>query len=235
MINKLLYMTLSKRLQPLFSEAEMFLRENMDSHTYVSFSAGKDSSVIAHLAHLVKPGIPILMVDPGCPTHWTEDERKIWIEYAKCHGWKLKIFPWNKWEKERSAEKLASLHHDQFEALTAYARANGLVKRVIGLREAESKARKITSRYRGRIATYKNGEERLLPITKWRTEQVWAYIVSRGLPWLSIYDHLGPEARNGLIGVNGAERGRMVFLKKYYPKAYEEAKTFMGKECMNYA
>ncbi len=56
---------------------------------------------------------------------------------------------------------------------------------------------------------------------------IWAYIIDHDLPWLRIYDCLGPEARNGWIGRNGLEHGRMVYLRKYYPEAYRFARDIL--------
>lgn len=52
--------------------------------------------------------------------------------------------------------------------------------------------------------------------------------MSEGLPWLSIYDHVGPTARNGLIGRNGLEQGRLVYLRRYYPEAWRVAREMFG-------
>ena len=71
-------------------------------------------------------------------------------------------------------------------------------------------------------------EHTLQPIWNWNAEDVWTYIVRHGLPWLSIYDHLGPHARNGLIGKNGLEHGRLAYLKLYYPEAFLRACELFG-------
>jgi len=68
----------------------------------------------------------------------------------------------------------------------------------------------------------------ICPISLWTAADVWTYIVSEGLPWLSIYDHVGPTARNGLIGRNGLEQGRMVYLRRYYPEAWRVARELFG-------
>lgn len=59
---------------------------------------------------------------------------------------------------------------------------------------------------------------------------MWAYILERDLPWLGIYDALGPQARNGLIGRNGVEHGRMAFLRRHYPQAWRVARDTLELE-----
>jgi hypothetical protein len=50
------------------------------------------------------------------------------------------------------------------------------------------------------------------------------------MPWLTIYDYLGPDARNGLIGRNEEAYGRLVYLRKYYPEAYRVAREVFGNQ-----
>ena len=208
------------------------LRETVEAldpaSSYVSFSAGKDSAVIAHACHLAHPGIAILMVDPGCPTHWTESERVIWRAYAQVHGWDLHLFLWDKWgldlETDSTIDYQQRIHGDMFEGLHAYAGAHGLTCRVMGLRASESRNRRMLIGCRGSAYDYKGGGSAVLPIATWQTEDVWAYIVSHDLPWLSIYDAMGPHARNGFVGRSGEEMGRMDYLHHHFPDIWRWAK-----------
>lgn len=209
----------------------MRLEEALDDTCYVSFSAGKDSSVVAHAAHRVRPGIPILMVDPGCPTHWMESERTRWMEYAYSNGWNLRLFPWDKWgcvDGESDVKKATDkIHRNMFAELDEYAQQCRLTTRIMGLRSEESRGRRISTRHLGMDAELKDGTRRIIPISWWPSKFVWAYIVSNNLPWLDIYDYCGPDTRNGLIGVNGIERGRLHYLKRYFPEAWAMAKKVL--------
>jgi phosphoadenosine phosphosulfate reductase len=206
--------------------------ESLDpARCYASFSAGKDSAVVAHAAQAWAPGIPILMVDPGVPTHWTEAERAAWIDYAARAGWDLHLFPWDKWGEQgiRAATDAASharaAHQSMFRDLRAWADGHGRDIALIGIRAEESRGRKLAA-YRSRGVF----EFSAWPIWDWSSDDVWAYILSNDLPWLSIYEHLGPDARNGLIGRNGVESGRMAYLRRYYPDAYRHARDNLGLE-----
>ena len=214
--------------QALLRATKGFLRARLDGACYVSFSAGKDSSVCAHLCNELKPGIPLFLVEPPGQTLWLNEERQAWLGYAETNGWSLKLFSWDRWRKKMDTQHLQELHLDQFSEVTAYADAHGLTTRVMGLREGESNNRRMTIRDLGMDYDYVNGQRRLLPVAKWTTDDIWTYIVASGMPWLSIYDVAGPDARNGLIGLNAHEKGRLAYLKAYYPRVWEEAKQYLG-------
>lgn len=195
--------------------------------TYVSFSAGKDSSVIAHAAHAAHPQIPILMIDPGCPTHWLEHERQCWLDYATANGWQLTLYPWDKWRQWRGDDTEQqyrdNIHKGMFAAIESRAQSDGLTCRVMGMRSAESHQRAMLIASRGSSYTYADGTTAVIPIARWFVNDVWAYIITHDLPWLNIYDTIGPDARNGLIGRNGERFGRSEYLRQHYPEAWRWA------------
>lgn len=214
------------------------LLAHLDARSYVSFSAGKDSSVVADLCHRHRQGVPMLMVDPGCPTHWLEEERSTWIDFAARRGWNLRLFPWNKWAAVAGAadeqDHRRRAHAGMFADLHAHAALHGLDQRITGLRGAESPQRRMLTAQRGVAYRLADGSRALNPIAHWSTADVWAWIVTHDLPWLTIYDHLGPAARNGLIGRSGARSGRLAWLKIHYPEAWATARDLMPMEADQY-
>lgn len=200
---------------------------------YVSFSAGKDSSVLAHAAHVQHPGIPIRCVDTGVPYHWTEAERSMWSAYAQAQGWDYQIIPWDKWgddgirQAQSTGDHARAAHGSMFTDLHTWAEGAGRDHFLVGIRADESKGRRATLSTHGEYYRLANGTVRVAPLGLWSWMDVWAYIVTHDLPWLSIYDYLGPRARNGLIGRNGVEDGRMVWLRKFYPEAYRIARDHL--------
>lgn len=227
-IDKAEYLLRSKldAYQQLQAELMRTLSRELDESSYVSFSAGKDSSVIAHACHAVYPGIPILMSDGGCPVRWMEYEREMWLQYAAAQGWNLHLFPWDKFSTIRTGGTVKQYqqrsHNAMFRDLTAWAHERGYIRNVMGLRAEESRTRRISFAVHGCV-----NHKRICPLADWRTADVWTYIISHGLPWLSIYDYVGPDARNGLIGRSGVEQGRHVYLKLYYPEVYRQARELM--------
>ena len=238
-INTSLYKSVALGRPYLNAEKELFLflKTTIDASCYVSCSFGKDSSVVAHAANFLYNGIPIFAVDPGCPTHWLQREKTMWISYAKRMGWNLKFFQWDKWscvggEKDENKAR-SKIHADMFFDMTEYADSLGLTTRIIGLRAEESKGRRISLRKLGMDAVLADGRRRIIPVARWSTDFIWAYIIKHGLPWLEIYDRLGPEARNGLVGVNGTNKGRLTYLKLYFPEAWRFAKQVLSNEVLN--
>jgi 3'-phosphoadenosine 5'-phosphosulfate sulfotransferase (PAPS reductase)/FAD synthetase len=202
-----------------FAELQETIATRVDlARGYVSFSAGKDSSVIAHAIHAAYPHIPILMVDPGIPYHWTDVDRETWLTYARENDWPLVRFPW---DKDSSREvSLVQLHESMFADLRTWADARGRTQRIMGMRQQESPARAMLVASKGDAYDYVAGGSALLPIARWRVEDVWSYIVTHDVPWLSIYDAFGPETRGGVVGRNMLEHGRIARLKEYDPDAY---------------
>ena len=103
-----------------------WLQARINDRCYVSFSAGKDSMVVASLCVRVRPDIPIAMVDPGVPVHWTDEDRAKIIEFTTAARWNLSLFPW---EKFTNAQGLAAqsereyrdgVHEGQFAKLFAF-------------------------------------------------------------------------------------------------------------------
>lgn len=205
------------------------MRQRDPAKTYVGFSAGKDSTVCAHACHQAHPGIAMLMVDPGCPTHWLEEERQFWVSYAEAQRWALTLFPWDKWRLQTDQEDIsayqATIHADMFHDLSRYADTHDLTTRVMGLRQEESRARGIMLARKGPTYLYADGKHgAVCPLAQWRWQDVWAYLVRHNLPWLSIYDRLGPQARNGLVGRSGESQGRWEYLREAYPAVWRWAR-----------
>lgn len=200
-----------------------WLSARVADNCYVSWSAGKDSQVVAHLANRVHPGIPVLIADCGVPYHWTENERQRLLDYATAQGWSVSIYPWDKWSdavlgEDRAESYRRLVHEQQFVSLTTDATTRGLNRRITGMRADESaNRRKLLSSTRGET------RNTLHPIWNWSVDDAWTYLVKHDVPWLTIYDHLGPHARNGLIGKNAKENGRLAFLRRYYPAAFARA------------
>lgn len=77
----------------------------------------------------------------------------------------------------------------QFEAaMDAAAAASGCRGVLIGMRATESRARRLNIATHGRSYTTRGGRATALPLAGWTGTDVWARIVSCGLPWLRIYD-----------------------------------------------
>jgi 3'-phosphoadenosine 5'-phosphosulfate sulfotransferase (PAPS reductase)/FAD synthetase len=225
-INRIFYRVCAA--QPLYRSREArtleWLRARLADDCYLSWSAGKDSMVMVHLCRRIRADLPILCSDSGVPFRWTAEDKAHIEAWTSAQGWDVRYFAWDKWgttsaasTSEEDAYRKA-VHAGQFTALKAWADEHGYTRRVDGMRAAEKGVREIfLLKCRGETP------HSLHPLWQWSTDDVWTYTIAHGLPWLSIYDHLGPDARNGLIGRNGSVRGRLVYLKQHYPQAFLKA------------
>lgn len=91
---------------------------------------------------------------------------------------------------------------------------------VIGLREEESSGRKKRGQVFGDIFQKKDGYHYCYPISKWKVEDIWCYIMSRELPYNKAYEvllRLGVPLKDQRVGCYfgsaGNTIGRFVYLK----------------------
>ncbi|MDI6872082.1 MAG: phosphoadenosine phosphosulfate reductase family protein [Bacillota bacterium] len=98
----------------------------------------------------------------------------------------------------------------------------------LGLRREESRDRDVSLRLRSPIYRMKSDMWKCCPLADWTGKDVWAYIVSRNLPYPRFYDYtaLGDTREKirstSWVTTDGAEWGRIVWLKYYYPALYQK-------------
>lgn len=170
-----------------------------DGPAYVSCSWGKDSVVVAHLARSVAPGTPLVHAAFGA--HENPDCAAVRDEF--CARWPMPAYdvecPWTTtWF--RAVE-------------TAHGR-----RRIMGIRSAESSARRISAATHGVATTIV-----CRPILHWTTDHVFAYLAQHDIPVHPAY----AMSRGGTIpreslrvdvigGAEGSERGRADWERDYY-------------------
>lgn len=105
---------------------------------------------------------------------------------------------------------------------TRWALDNGIAVQVLGMRADETLSRAKLFAARGPVYTAR-GLTLACPLASWSTVDVWAYTVSRGLPWHPLYDceGLGFTRENlsniGWLTTHGVASGRIAWLRRYYP------------------
>ncbi|MEN6492612.1 MAG: phosphoadenosine phosphosulfate reductase family protein [Rectinema sp.] len=208
---------------------------------YVSWSGGKDSTAMLHLIRSVSPSIPVMHIRSGY-------EMPDGAEYMKkiVEDWGLNFteidapcdymdlcrefgLPHTRsWETQQEIVRQIKKQPGRRWALDhAY---DGMFW---GLRAEESKARcAICTRHRSGIID-SSGIERIAPIGDWSARDVWAYILSEGIPPNPIYLHEGcgqtrMTIRNaGWLSTDGAERGRLEWLRRFYPEQYRKVREML--------
>lgn len=195
------------------------------NNPYVAWSTGKDSTAVLGLVREIAD-IPAVHIDTGVELPGTDETRekmdnvihfcpeKGFFEIAEIYGLGTK-------------ETRKSRFVSEFEKKHSF---NGVF---IGLRAEESLTRRYNAK-RGSIYQRKDGFWVCMPIINWTIKDVFAYLFSKGLPIHPHYLKDGPfpteQRRVGSYVSSrnrGAEYGRFVQLKYFYPEIYDElAKKF---------
>lgn len=141
---------------------------------YVSVSWGKDSVAMLHLCQQIQPNIPAI--------NFYHPERDLIgnfseVEEKYCQCWATKLIAIN-------------IKGDHVPAKVQKAKLwLKYPVSFVGLRADESKNRAITLEQNTLIHKYKNKDSwRCCPIGFWKEIDVWAYTISRNLPYLNLYD-----------------------------------------------
>ena len=205
----------------------------------VSFSFGKDSLVCVDIATQIKPDILIVNIDRGKGGD-LEEAVEMYDKYAKQQGWnyhRVKT-PREVFEIYKEAGGVTKLKRGVVNK-NLLAGAGRAIKQfnidcqVLGIRTEESKGRRYSAKHGALFVPKASTVYKCRPILHWTGADVWAYIVSRNLPYLRWYDLEAPfvgyeRARYAnWAGIYMAEQGRFVRLKYNYPEEYALlAKTF---------
>lgn len=191
------------------------------SNPYVAWSTGKDSTAVLGLTRGVKEDVVAVHIDSGVELPGTDETRE-------------KVNNVIHFKTERPFLDLA----EEFGLETKETRKSVFVKQLeetysfdgvlMGLRADESRTRKQNAK-RGMIYQRRDGMWICNPILYWTMKDVFAYIVSRGLPIHPHYLMDGPfELKHRRVGSyvssrnRGSEFGRFAQLRYFYPEIYEE-------------
>jgi len=202
----------------------------------VSFSGGKDSTVVLDLVRQVAPDVATAFFDSECEydaTYEVVEHYGVQIIHLERSLPELcrYVGAWGA-EAECPGAEISFTHYLIDEPSRRWAFQDGLSVIVLGLRAQESKGRKMNVRRRGDFYEVESHScrLRLLPIASWSHDDVWAYIASRGLKYNAAYDKMAklgiPRDSwrvSTLMGMCGAATmGRYSYLAQVDPKKYNE-------------
>lgn len=199
----------------------------------VSFSGGKDSTCVLDLVRRVRPDAVGAFFDSGAELMSTRDivrryelrtifPRLTMQEMARYAGW------WGAEPVDHDAtfDAKAVLIQEPAETFVVRERLRVIAH---GVRAEESGARVMHVRSRGSLYRGADGTWVCMPIAKWSTADVWAYIASRGLRYNTAYDRmaaLGIDRRlqriGGTLGERGSGWGRHEILRTIEPETWTE-------------
>lgn len=128
-------------------------------------------------------------------------------------------------ERDRSVQK-GAVRKMKVGPAERWVAEQGIAVQCLGMRIAEKGPRAKRLKERGPIYQVASGSWRASPLCWWSTKEVWAYLVSRGLPWPRLYDcethgFTRERLRNtGWLSTDDAHDGRILWLRAHFPEQY---------------
>lgn len=222
-----------------FATATDTVSSHLHTHGgYVSWSGGRDSTAVVHLAAAANPNVPVVWFDSGLEfpdTHtYIHNLAQSWglnLHIIKATPDALSIMEtsgaWDHdappgWDAPDLHEALITRPAQQAREL--FGRAE-----VWGLRAAESQGRRALLAPRRGAFTRADGTVVCSPIWAWREVDVTAYLAAHNIAENPAYERLraagatGKDLRVGLaLDGNNLNFGRVVWLRRCYPDLYRD-------------
>lgn len=206
----------------------------------VSMSWGKDSCALGDLACRVLGRVD--MMHMACAHELPGGERV--VEHFEQRATIHELPPLNSLEESVEWLKIVGLPHERERGAHQriiqtrkrdrgedWATDHGYAVTVLGMRAEESVVRRRLFARRGLTYQRASGHWASNPLGWWKVQDVWAYLVSRGVPWHPLYDaethgYTRERLRNGgWLYTDGAPDGWVVWLRHHYPEQYRALVT----------
>lgn len=207
--------------------------------SYVAWSGGKDSTVVAHLAHTVDPSITIGHYESSWCLPETHDHMR---ELADRFGWRRRDYQvgsaLDAMRRNGSWDFHAPDGPDDWGEVIIYGPARLAYQdhpdgMLWGLRADESIARRWRLAPRRGVFQRRHGDCAgqwvAAPIWDWSTETVWAYHAHHDIPPSPVYQRLAdlgvPEVAHRvslILSSDGIDRGRAAWLRRGWPDLFNE-------------
>ena len=192
----------------------------------ISYSGGKDSTVLLDLVRHAAQDAPAAFFDSGCELHQTYEMVKHYgVEVIKPKTGLLEMCRYGGyWGYDNPTNPDAEFNFGKVlidEPAQRFAGEHDLAVQAIGLRAEESDTRKINAAQRGELYFVEcTGLWHLCPLQWWTADDVWAYIASRDLRYNGAYDVMTQiglpreqQRISTLLGSAAARTGRYAILK----------------------
>lgn len=148
--------------------------------TYLAFSGGKDSTVLLHLASKAFPVVHWYAGAYYIPDEIHKEIQEIALKYSRVY---IEMTSPEYFKKKRKA---INVKGRKFLGIELRHLRKHYDTAILGIRAEESVKRKLKG-----WKEHDKGFLNLYPLWNWSWEDVWAYIVSRKVPYISYYDKCG--------------------------------------------
>lgn len=211
---------------------------------YVAWSAGKDSTILAHLVLCVaasegRPLPRLFSVKDDCDypgevaylRHWASawgvlDKLDIRTPPHSLREWLTLGGDMRDASDDLHSRGVAFSDEAFYGVIAAYDAERSNPGAYLGLRAQESKGRARNLWTRGEIYEKRDGKGICQPLARWTTLDLYAYAHARGIEFLHTYRccalYGSPEEvrKSWFLPGTHAARGQGVFLRRYYPSLY---------------
>lgn len=207
------------------------------SDMIISFSGGKDSTVMLDLVRRVKPDTPAVFVDsgaefpetlefiaqtPNVKTYYPELSILEMFRMVDAYG-----YAGGEYGNEYHWSSGAVLNCLIIEPMDRARKELDAAGHFIGLRAEESVRRRLVGKTKGKLFQAKAGDWRCYPLMDWTTQDIWSYIAQRDLAYNAVYDRLaelGVEREHARMSTYACARtrhyGEWVILKRGWPELF---------------
>lgn len=222
-----------------FNEPLDAIAAHLETHSgYVSFSGGRDSTVVVDLARRVAPNTPIVWFDSGLEfpdthtyIHQLADGWNLNLHIIEAQPDALTIMEQSgSWDHDREPDWTTPDLHNALVTTPAITARNQFGHAELwGLRADESVARRRLLKPGNGHFTRTDGTHTYAPIWAWRDIDVTGYLAHRNIPENPAYHRLraagatGKDLRVGLaLDGNNLQYGRVTWLRRCYPDLYQQ-------------
>lgn len=207
---------------------------NSTARMVLSWSTGKDSTAMTHLVRSLYPLTPIMIQFDDCD--WPS-KRPYFARVIEAQGWDAHVVEpqFSVWDRMRAGK----IGEEEFCAQSNSLTQDGFLKPLadkqhelgcdgvyMGLRADESKTRNVHLRSRGELYQLKSGEWRCCPLSRWTSEDVFAYLVAHGVeinPCYLMNTILSPEEIRISWAVptpKSLSHGEQEHFRRHYPDQF---------------
>lgn len=230
----------ASRLKKLEKESLQTLERllKVSENNLIAFSGGKDSLIVAHLAS-THFGVKDAVIETSFMFTKSLQEARAIADHAGLELTERTRLTWD-WLKRnqeycappmKMQSKLYAIRQQM--SVKSYAKDEGYTGVIYGRRIQENTVK-------SDLYQLKDGQHQCHPIRDWLTDDVWAYIERKGLPYPSLYNHeigikegftpflLPPEHFNGNVWKAIYDYEPEVVFK--FAEFHEPAKQFLANE-----